>query len=44
MSAGIHHQSGDGVLSTGGLMEEADELERTAEWRMRKVDADPSIR
>ena len=23
-------------------MEEADELERTAEWRMRKVDADPS--
>ena len=25
MSAGIHHQPGDGVLSTGGLMEEADE-------------------
>ena len=23
-------------------MEEADELERAAEWRMRKVDADPS--
>ncbi len=23
-------------------MEEAEELERTAEWRMRKVDADPS--
>ena len=23
-------------------MEEADELERTAEWRMRKADADPS--
>ena len=23
-------------------MEEADDLERTAEWRMRLVDADPS--
>jgi hypothetical protein len=44
---GICHQSGDGVLQARGVMGETDtfeaeELERAAEWRMRKVDADPS--
>ncbi len=42
VSAGIHHQPGDGVLATRGVMEEAEELERAAEWRMRRVDADPA--
>src|SRR6201986_3725314 len=41
LPAGGSHQPGDCLLATGGVMEEADDLERTAEWRMRKVDADP---
>ena len=45
MSARIRHQPGDGVLATGGVMDEdlfeVEELERAAEWRLRKVDADP---
>ena len=40
--ARVRHQPGDGVLAARGVMEEAEELERAAEWRMRKVDADPS--
>ncbi len=41
MPAGIHHQPGDRFLSARRVIEEADALERTAEWRMRKVDAEP---
>ena len=42
VSARVRHQPGDGVLAARGVMEEAEELERAAEWRMRLVDADPS--
>lgn len=42
MSARVYHQSGNGILAARGVMEEVEELERAAEWRMRKVDADPS--
>ena len=40
--ARIHHQPGDRVLAARGVMEEAAALQHAAEWRLRKVDADPS--
>jgi hypothetical protein len=46
MPARVCHQPGDGVLAAGGVMEddlfEVEELQRTAEWRMRMVDANPA--
>ena len=47
MSARIRHQRGDGVLAARGVMADEDLfevelLERAAEWRLRKVDADPT--
>jgi len=45
LPARIRHQPGDGVLATGGVTDadlfEVEELERAAEWRLRKVDEDP---
>lgn len=42
MPARVRHQPGDSVLAARGVMEEAEALERTAEWRLRKLVADPA--